>query len=82
LGKHNGSLGTSGSVAWMFERKGYMEIELPTDAGKEIDEDSLMEIAVRSDRFKGCCVALVSDRFFPSSRLARRTSRCVWAWRR
>lgn len=26
LGKYNGSLGTSGSVAWMFDRKGYLEV--------------------------------------------------------
>lgn len=26
LGKHNGSLGTNGSVAWMFDRKGYLEV--------------------------------------------------------
>ncbi|KAL4094842.1 hypothetical protein PRIC1_010494 [Phytophthora ramorum] len=45
LGKHNGALGTNGSVAWMFERKGYLEIELPVG---EIDEDSLMEIALEA----------------------------------
>lgn len=26
LGKYDGSLGTSGSVAWMFDRKGYLEV--------------------------------------------------------
>lgn len=26
LGKFGGSLGTSGSVAWMFDRKGYLEV--------------------------------------------------------
>ncbi|KAE9037066.1 hypothetical protein PR003_g7731 [Phytophthora rubi] len=50
LGKYSGALGTNGSVAWMFERKGYLEIELPTgDEDKpEIDEDSLMEIALEA----------------------------------
>lgn len=28
LGKYDGSLGTSGSVAWMFDRKGYLEVRL------------------------------------------------------
>ncbi|POM80582.1 hypothetical protein PHPALM_1557, partial [Phytophthora palmivora] len=47
LGKHNGALGTNGSVAWMFERKGYLEIELPSSDGDkpEMDEDAVMEIA-------------------------------------
>lgn len=26
LGKFDGALGTSGSVSWMFERKGYLEV--------------------------------------------------------
>ncbi|KAJ8515707.1 hypothetical protein ON010_g18525 [Phytophthora cinnamomi] len=47
LGKYNGALGTNGSVAWMFERKGYLEIELPEEK-PEIDEDSLMEIALEA----------------------------------
>ncbi|RLN92388.1 hypothetical protein BBJ28_00022540 [Nothophytophthora sp. Chile5] len=28
LGKYNGALGTNGSVSWMFERKGYLEVRL------------------------------------------------------
>ncbi|RLN48801.1 hypothetical protein BBJ29_004556 [Phytophthora kernoviae] len=47
LGKYNGALGTSGSVAWMFERKGYLEIELPT-GDDALDEDSLMEIVLEA----------------------------------
>ncbi|CAI5733682.1 unnamed protein product [Peronospora destructor] len=49
LGKYSGALGTSGSVAWMFERKGYLEIELPSgdgDTSLEVDEDLLIEIAL------------------------------------
>ncbi|KAG7378092.1 Translational activator of mitochondrially encoded cytochrome c oxidase I [Phytophthora pseudosyringae] len=49
LGKFNGALGTNGSVAWMFERKGYLEIELPSgDGDKLVDEDSLMEVALEA----------------------------------
>ena len=39
--KAGGNLGTSGCVAWMFEKKGYIVIE-----SSEIDEDTLMEIAI------------------------------------
>ncbi|KAG6975344.1 hypothetical protein JG688_00002464 [Phytophthora aleatoria] len=50
LGKNSGALGTNGSVAWMFERKGYLEIELPSGDGDkpELDEDALMEIALEA----------------------------------
>uniref|UniRef100_A0AAV1V4Y8 Transcriptional regulatory protein n=1 Tax=Peronospora matthiolae TaxID=2874970 RepID=A0AAV1V4Y8_9STRA len=48
LSKFGGVLGTNGSVSWMFERKGYLEIELPVGNGDqpEMDEDALMEIAL------------------------------------
>ena len=39
--KHGGSLGTSGSVAWMFNKKG-----LITVGSAETDEDELLEIAL------------------------------------
>ena len=39
--KHGGSLGTSGSVAWMFNKKG-----LITAGSAETDEDELLEIAL------------------------------------
>ncbi|UCC25132.1 MAG: YebC/PmpR family DNA-binding transcriptional regulator [Gemmatimonadales bacterium] len=41
LGKHGGSLGTSGSVAWQFERKG----EIYLDAGK-YGEEAVFEAAI------------------------------------
>lgn len=41
LTKYGGNLGSSGCVAWMFEKQGLITIEL--DA---IDEDSLMELAM------------------------------------
>jgi YebC/PmpR family DNA-binding regulatory protein len=41
LSKHGGNLGETGSVAWQFDRRGYIAIEL-----EKIDEDSLMEIAL------------------------------------
>ena len=39
ISKHNGNLGESGSVAWMFERKGVVTIEKGTHI-----EDDVMEI--------------------------------------
>jgi YebC/PmpR family DNA-binding regulatory protein len=41
--KHGGKLGTSGSVAYLFERKGV--ILLPKDA---VDEDELMELVIEA----------------------------------
>ena len=43
LGKHNGSLGTSGSVAWQFERKGQIFL----DAGAH-SEDAVFEAALEA----------------------------------
>ncbi len=43
FGKHGGSLGENGCVAWMFEKKGYIAIE-----GKAVDEDVLMETALEA----------------------------------
>ncbi|KAJ0409465.1 hypothetical protein P43SY_002355 [Pythium insidiosum] len=49
LGKYDGTLGTNGSVAWMFERKGYLEIDLSKAAAdKPLDDDALMEIALEA----------------------------------
>ncbi len=39
--KNGGSLGTPGSVAWQFDRKGVIIVE-----GEDIDEDALMEAAL------------------------------------
>lgn len=39
ISKNNGNLGESGSVAWMFERKGVILIEK-----QEVKEDDLMEV--------------------------------------
>jgi len=41
FGKFNGNLGETGSVAWIFERKGQITIE-----GENLDEDELMEAAI------------------------------------
>ena len=43
FGKHGGNLGETGSVSFMFERKG--EIVYPADAG---DEDKVMEAAIEA----------------------------------
>ncbi|CAK4811268.1 unnamed protein product [Aphanomyces euteiches] len=45
LTKHSGNLGASGSVAWMFERKGYLEVKQPEEASIEWNEDSIMNVA-------------------------------------
>lgn len=42
--KHNGSLGTSGSVAFLFDRKGVVVIEKKDD----LDEDKIFEIAIEA----------------------------------
>ena len=41
LSKHNGNLGTTNSVAWMFEKRGYIIFEK-----KGADEDALMTAAI------------------------------------
>jgi len=41
LSKHNGSLGESGSVAWIFDSKGYILVEK-----NKIGEDELMAVAL------------------------------------
>jgi YebC/PmpR family DNA-binding regulatory protein len=41
--KHGGSLGESGSVQWMFEKKGYVSI-----SNTEVSEDRLLEIALEA----------------------------------
>jgi YebC/PmpR family DNA-binding regulatory protein len=43
LGKHNGSLGTSGSVAWQFERKGQVFLDASAHS-----EDAVFEAALES----------------------------------
>lgn len=43
LGKNGGSMGTSGSVAYLFDSKGY--IEIPTD---QITEDQLIELVLEA----------------------------------
>jgi YebC/PmpR family DNA-binding regulatory protein len=41
--KHNGRLGTAGSVAWMFERRGIIQVD-----GERIKEDDLLEKALEA----------------------------------
>ncbi len=41
--KHGGNLGENGSVAWMFDKKGYLVIEKSA-----VDEDTLMETALEA----------------------------------
>lgn len=41
--RHNGSLGTPGSVSWQFTKKGYFSF--PKD---QVDEDALMEVALEA----------------------------------
>ncbi|MCS7229219.1 MAG: YebC/PmpR family DNA-binding transcriptional regulator [Candidatus Kryptonium sp.] len=42
LNRHNGSLGEAGSVAWIFERKGVIQIP------KEYDEDTILAIILEA----------------------------------
>ena len=41
LSKHNGNLGETGCVAWMFDKKGYILVNKKTT-----DEDTLMSLAI------------------------------------
>ncbi|MCX7988644.1 MAG: YebC/PmpR family DNA-binding transcriptional regulator [Thermodesulfovibrio sp.] len=43
LSKHGGSLGESGCVSWIFEKKGYILVDKKT-----IDEDTLLSIALEA----------------------------------
>lgn len=43
LGKHNGNMGESGSVAWMFHKKGYLSFEKA-----KVSEEKLMELALEA----------------------------------
>ena len=43
MSKHNGSIAETGSVAWMFEKKGYILVDK-----KVSDEDTLMNLALES----------------------------------
>ncbi len=49
LSKHNGNLGTTNSVAWMFEKHGYIVVEK-----SGVDEETLMTVAIEAgaDDFK------------------------------
>ncbi len=44
LSKHGGSLGEAGSVAWLFDKRGYVAVETAA-----VDEETLMEIALEHD---------------------------------
>jgi len=41
LSRHNGNMGESGCVGWMFEKQGFIQVE-----AEGVDEDSLMEMAL------------------------------------
>ncbi|ABW66181.1 YebC/PmpR family DNA-binding transcriptional regulator [Desulfosudis oleivorans] len=41
--KHNGNMGENGCVAWMFDKKGYIEVEKSA-----AEEDHLMEVAIEA----------------------------------
>jgi len=43
FGKNGGSLGESGCVAWMFDKKGYIAVERAN-----VNEDALMEVALEA----------------------------------
>ena len=43
LARNGGQMGSEGSVAWMFDRKGVIEVK-----GKDLDEDELMTLGLDS----------------------------------
>ncbi len=44
MSKHNGSIGSSGCVAWIFDKKGYLLVDK-----KSINEDTLMSVALEAN---------------------------------
>ncbi len=60
--KHNGNMGETGCVSWMFKRVGYMSI---SKEGLPMDEDGLMMLALESgaEDFKdeGDCYEVISS---------------------
>ncbi|KAF0682393.1 Aste57867_25481 [Aphanomyces stellatus] len=49
LSKNGGNLGANGSVAWMFERKGYLEVNQPEEGSAVAwNEDSVMNVAIEA----------------------------------
>lgn len=42
--KHNGNLGTSGCVSWMFEKRGHILV----DKSEKVDEDELLAVAIEA----------------------------------
>ncbi len=53
LSKHGGSLGSSGSVSWQFERKGVIQLKEGSTKGKDKDELELDIIDAGADDIKG-----------------------------
>ena len=74
LSKHNGNLGTTNSVAWMFEKHGHIVVEQGT-----VDEETLMTSAIDAgaDDFRedGDNVGDRQPAPRPSRRCARRSPR-------
>jgi YebC/PmpR family DNA-binding regulatory protein len=62
LGKHGGSLGTTGSVAWQFDRKGQVVV----DAGR-FSEEAVFEAAIEAGAED---VAVEGDEFIVTCELA------------
>lgn len=58
--KYGGSLGESGCVSWLFDKKGVIEI-----TGESLDEDEVMEVALESGaqdvRLEGAIFELITD---------------------
>lgn len=78
LSKNNGNLGESGSVAWMFDRKGYLVVpkeqrsedelfEIAIEAGAEDlkDDDSNFEIFTAQEAFEDVKKAMENEGIAP-----------------
>ena len=55
--KHGGAMGENGSVGWMFERKGVIEL----DNSKGLDEDELMMLALEDKIMEAALEAGADD---------------------
>ena len=48
LEKHGGNLGSSGAVAWMFERRGRWVVPATRDDGEDWSEESLLDVVLEA----------------------------------
>ncbi len=68
--KYGGNLGTSGSVAWQFERRGVLLLEVAATAGEQMEEDIIDAGAEDYSTEEGICEVLTEPTRFDAVRQA------------